>query len=281
MERPTKRRKYAIGAIAGAVAAGAIAVPVIAQASSGGASATSSGIVTQSTSSNTAMHRGVFGGPMGPRGFGKGDRSGYDAAVAAKLGITTATFEAAEQAVHASEKPPTPGATGATAGAREAHRAAEQAALAAKLGVTTTALKSAEDAARQEILIKNLPTLVSHKVITQAQADALKSAATAGTFDTVLKSIEITNLTAHLAKDVAAGRLTQAQADKILARAKAATPGDGPGLGLGLGFGFGPGGPGGPRGHWGPRGAFGASGGTGAMGNGYSYGTPPQAPPSI
>jgi hypothetical protein len=254
MERPTSRRKLALGAIAGAVAAGAVAIPVIAQASSGSGS-------TQS------VHRAFPGGPTGRPGFGGRDRSGIDAAIAAKLGITTAKFEAAEQAVRGSQTPPTPGATGATAGARAAHRAAEQAALAAKLGVTTSQLTAAENAARQQILITNLPTLVTNHVITQAQADALKTAAGNGTFDTVLKSIEITNLTAHLKTDVAKGRLTQAQADKILADATASRPGDGPGLGLG--FGFGPGGPGGPghmgpRGHWGPPGG---PGGTGATGN--------------
>ena len=257
MERPSSRRKLALGAIAGAVAAGAVAIPVIAQA------ATSSG-------SSQSVHRAFPGGPTGHPGFGRGNRSGYDAAIAAKLGVTTAKFEAAEQSVRGSFTPPTPGATGATAGARAAHKAAEQAALAAKLGVTTTQLTAAEGAARQQILIKNLPTLVTNKVVTQAQADALKAAATNGTFDSVLKSIEITNLSAHLTTDVAKGRLTQAQADKILADAKAQQPGDGPGLGLGFGFGHGgPGGPGhmGPRGHWGPPGSTGSTGGTGATGN--------------
>jgi hypothetical protein len=254
MERPTRRRKLALGAIAGAVAAGAIAIPVIAQASS-------------DSGTPHAVHRGFFGAPTGRPGFGGGDRSGYDAAIAAKLGTTTAKFEAAERAVRGSLAPPTPGATGATAGARAAHEAAEQAALAAKLGVTTTQLKDAEDAARQQILITHLPTLVTHKVITQAQADALTTAAGNGTFDTVLKSIEIAHLTGHLKTAVANGRLTQAQADKILADAMAAQPGDGPGLGLG--FGFGPRGPRGP-GHMGPRGAWGppgSGGGTGATGN--------------
>jgi hypothetical protein len=264
MERPTSRRKIAIGMVASAAAIGAVAVPVIAQASSG------------SGTTSTATHSYFRGGPGSPGGPGRGALDAkYDALVASKLGIPASTFESAEQAVRASLTPPTPGSTGATAGARAAHRAAEQSALAAKLGVSTTQLTAAEQAAKQTLILDNLTTLVSHGVITQAQADQLKTAAGDGTFFTVLKSIEIDKLTAHLKKAVASGRLTQAQADKILADAKAAPIGDGPGLGLGFG---GPRGPGGPE-RWGNRGMmrpFGATGSTGAPGDG--QGMPPMPP---
>jgi hypothetical protein len=266
MERPTNRRKIAIGVVASAAAIGAVAVPVIAQASSG------------SGTTSTATHRFFRGGPGGP-GRSALDAK-YDALVAGKLGISPSTFESAEQAVRGSMTPPAPGATGPTAGDRAAHRAAEQAALAAKLGVTTTQLTDAEQAAKQTLILNNLPTLVSHKVITQAQADQLTTAAGNNTFFTVLKSIEIDKLTAHLTKAVANHRLTQAQADTILADAKAQPIGDGPGLGLGFGF-RGPGGPGGPgrwpdRGMMRPFGAPGASGATGATG--YGQGMPPMPP---
>jgi hypothetical protein len=245
------RRRYAIGAAATAIAAGAIAAPVFA-ASSG-----------SSSSATTHAHPPGGQGPWRAGGF-IGDPSQYDATVAAKLGITTAKFEAAEQAVRASMKPPTPGATGMNPSAM---RTAVEDALAAKLGVSTSTLTAAEQSADQTLILKNLSTLASHGVLTKAQAAQLTAAATSGTFATVLHDIEVANLTTHLDAAVKAGRLTQAQADKILARAKSETTDDGPGLGLGLGFG-GPGGPGGPHGPGGPGGPMGRGpwGGTGPTG---------------
>jgi len=247
------RRRYAVGAVATAIAAGAIAAPVF---------AATSGSHTSTQTTNHAGH-----GPWRRAGF-IGDPSQYDATVAAKLGITTAKFEAAEQAVRGSMKPPTPGATGMN---RSTARTAFETALAGKLGVSTSQLTAAEDAADQTLILKNLSTLVSHGVLTQAQANALTAAAGNGTFDSVLRGIEITNLTAHLQKAVTAGHLTQAQADKILANAKSAPLTGGPGFGPGLGFGFGgPGGPGGPggRGPWGVHGPTGTPPSTSSWGSG-------------
>ena len=263
MKRPSMRRRYAIGAAATAIAAGAIAAPVFA-ASTGASGGTT-----------TQAHPPFGHGPWRAGGF-IGDPSQYDATVAAKLGITTAKFEAAEQAVRASLKPPTAGATGATgpsgmprAAERAARRTAFEAALAAKLGVSTSQLTAAETAADQTLILKDLPTLVAHNVLSQAQADQLTAAAGNGTFASVLHTIEIANLTTRLQAWVKAGHLTQAQADQILSRAKARTTGDGPG---GLGFGFGPGGPGGPHGPGG-RGPWGGPGPTGAAPDGSGFGT--------
>jgi hypothetical protein len=201
-------------------------------------------------------------GPWRGAGF-IGDPSQYDTTVAAKLGITTAKFEAAEHAVRASMTPPTPGATGATGMNRATARSAFETELAAKLGISTSQLTAAEDAADQTLILKNLPTLVSHKVITQVQADQLTAAATNGTFDSVLRSIEIANLTTHVDAAVKAGRLTQAQANTIISDAHAAPLTGGPGFGLGFGFRgpHGPGGPGGPgvRGPWGGHGPDGTA----------------------
>jgi hypothetical protein len=249
MKRPSMRRRYAIGASATAIAAGAIAAPVFA------ASTGSSG------SSSTHAHPPFGHGPWRAGGF-IGDPSQYDATVAAKLGTTTAKFEAAEQAVRGSIHPPTPGATGATGINRAAARTALETALAAKLGVSTSQLTAAEDAAKQTLILKNLSTLVSNKVLSQAQADQLTAAAANGTFDSVLHTIELANLTTRLEAAVKADHLTQAQADQILAQAKARTTTEGPGLGFGFGFG----GPGGPHGPGGPdgRGPWGGPGPSGA-----------------
>jgi hypothetical protein len=253
MKRPNMRRRYAVGAVATAIAAGAIAAPVF---------ASTSGSQTSTQTNNRAGHGRWHGA-----GF-IGDPSQYDATVAAKLGITTAKFEAAEQAVRGSTKPPTPGATGAN---RAAGRTAFETALAAKLGITTAQLTAAEDAADQTLVLKNLATLVSHGVLTQAQADALTTAAGNGTFDSVLRGIEIANLTTHLQKAVKDGHLTQAQADQILANAKSAPLTGGPGFGHGFGFG-GPGGPGGPhgpggRGPWDGHGPTGRASSTSSSGS--------------
>ncbi len=260
MKRPSIRRRYAIGAAATAIAAGAIAAPVFA------ASTGSSGGTT------THAHPPFGHGPWRAGGF-IGDPSQYDATVAAKLGVTSAKFEAAEQAVRGTLTPPPPGATGATGAHRAAARTAFETALAAKLGVSTSQLTAAEAAADQTLILKNLPTLVSHKVLTQAQADQLTAAAGNGTFASVLHTIEVANLTTRLQAAVKAGHLTQAQADQILNQAKARTTGDGPGLGLG--FGFGPGGPGGPHRPGGPdgHGPWGGPGPTGAGPGSQSFGT--------
>jgi hypothetical protein len=255
MKRPNMRRKYAVGAVATAIAAGAIAAPVF---------ASTSGSSTSTQANNQASHHGWRGA-----GF-IGDPSQYDATVAAKLGITTAKFEAADQAVRGSMTPPTPGATGATGATnRAAHRTAFETALAAKLGVTTAQLTTAEDAADQTLILKNLSGLVSNGVITQAQATALTTAAGNGTFDSVLRRIEIANLTTHLQKAVTDGHLTQAQANQILADAKAAPVTGGPGFGFGFGGPGGPGGPHGPgdRGRWGGRGPMGAPPNTSSSGS--------------
>lgn len=269
MRRPSMRRKYAIGAAATAIAAGAIAAPVFA------ASTGSSGGTT------TQAHPPFGHGPWRAGGF-IGDPSQYDATVAAKLGVTTAKLEAAEQAVRASLMPPTPGATGAAgptgmprAAERAAERAAFETALAVKLGVSTGQLTAAEAAAEQALILKRLPTLVAHNVLTQAQADQLTTAAGNGTFDSVLRTIEIANLARRLEAWVKANQLTQAQADQILNRAKSRTGAGGPGLGLGLGLGFGFRGPGGPAGPGGPggRGPWGGAGPGGAAPSSSSFGT--------
>ncbi len=155
-----------------------------------------------------------------------------------------------------------------------AMRTAFEDALAAKLGVSTSTLSAAEQAADQTLILKNLSTLVAHGVLTHAQAAQLTAAASNGAFAAVLHEIEIANLTTHLNAAVKAGRLTQAQADRILARANSETTNDGPGLGLGFGFG-GPGGPGGPHGPGGPGGPMGRGpwGGPGPAGAAPSSGS--------
>jgi hypothetical protein len=257
MPRPNARRLIALGAITAGISVGAIAAPVFAQAASGSTSTTTNSTTAPSTTT-----------PACGRGFG-GNRSAYDAAVAAHLGITTQKFEAAEQALRGTMTPPTRGATQTS---RAAAQAAFDAALSSKLGVSASQLTTAEDAANQQIILKNLSTLVARGALTQAQATALRQAATKGTFDQVLRAQEIARLTTRLHAAVAAGRITQAQATQMLTNAQTA-PHTGPGLGLGFGggmHGMGPGGAGGPMDHGGA--GFASPGG--APGNGGALQSP-------
>ena len=238
MTRPKARRMLALGAVTAAISAGAIAAPVFAQAAPGATSApapaSTSGLYAAATTTTPSQHGHV---PNAAR------RQAFDAAVAAHLGISTSTFTAAEHATHAALRPATYPATPPDP------RAATTAftnLLANKLGVTRAALTAAEDIARQETMLNNLSQMVADHQLTQNEATALRTAATHGTFDTVLRAQRIAHLTTRLNGDVAAGRLTRAQADVLVRRAETAPlfgPGGGPG---------GPGGPCAPNGHGGP-----------------------------
>jgi len=260
MTRPTARRMLALGAVTAAISAGAIAAPVFANAATGATSAP----VPGSTNSLFAAAT-----PAAPDAHGHepdgGMRQAFDAAVAHHLGIATTTFTAAEDATRAALRPATRPTTPPDP------RAAEMAftnLLANKLGVTSAALTAAEDVANQETILAQLSSMVADGHITQHEATALRAAATNGTFDTVLRTQRIAHLTAHVNADVAAGRVTRAQADAILAAARTA-PLFGPGAGPG-----GPGGPGGPHGMCGPDGHAGPPPGGTTGPNGPGIGAP-------
>ncbi len=239
MLRPNARRILALGAVTAAISAGAIAAPVFAE----GATTTTGTTATTQTAS--ASMQGP-GSPARP--------SAFDAAVAAHLGITAKAFEAAEQAVRGTLAPPAGTINGISGFGPAATQAAFDAKLAGKLGITKEQLTAAEEAANQALILKNLSSLVTHGALTQAQATALRQAATNGTFDQVLRAQEIARLSTRVNAALKAGRITQAQAAQILKDAQTA-PLTGPGGRLGLGF-CGPGGAMGPGGTGAPLGSL-------------------------
>ncbi|MEZ5080427.1 MAG: hypothetical protein R2878_07200 [Thermoleophilia bacterium] len=127
---------------------------------------------------------------------------------------------------------------------REAYRKA----LADELGISVDKLEAAEKAARETVFVDNLDEMVTNGRFTAAEAKTLKEAAANGKLSETLKSMQLKKLQEHLKADVTAGRLTQAQADEMLQRAKDHAA-DSDELGFGPGFGGrghhgGPGGPG-------------------------------------
>jgi hypothetical protein len=130
-----------------------------------------------------------------------------------------------------------------------ARRAAYETALAAELGIDVAKLRAAEKAAREKVFIANLPDMVTQGMLTADEAAALRTAQSNGTLSAAVKELRLAKLKARLDQDVTDERLTQAEADQILADARQRSTNDDGGLGFGPGGGDGDGG-----GHRGGRG---------------------------
>lgn len=143
-----------------------------------------------------------------------------------------------------------------------ARRAAYETALAAELGIDVAKLRAAEKAAGEKIFIANLPAMVTQGVLTADEAAALRAAQSNGTLGAAVKELRVAKLKARLDQDVKDQRITQTEADRILADARQRSANDDGDLGRGFGpmdggGGHGRGGPGehhgGPFGGGGPR----------------------------
>ncbi|MBK8459748.1 MAG: hypothetical protein IPL43_05725 [Micropruina sp.] len=139
---------------------------------------------TPSTSANTSTETSGKGGM--DRGHG-GERGADAAALATKLGLTEAQVTTAMDKVRETLKPATRPTTPPTEAERTAKRAAYITALAKELSVSedklTTAmdeLKAAREADHAAALKTRLDAAVTAGTLTQAEADAVAKAATAG-----------------------------------------------------------------------------------------------------
>lgn len=181
-----------IGAIAAAVV-GAVAIPATAFAATAGTGLPS--FAATSAAIQAHANRTVdIDGQAGPGGRGGERAEAGLTKLAASLNVSVDALKEAMKAAREETKPATKPATKPDEATREAHQDAFLAAFAGKLGVSVDTLKAAMEASKPAAAAK--PTTAEMKAMIQPR----------------------------LAQMVTAGKLTQAQADQILADLDAGKP---------------------------------------------------------